>query len=120
MNKIFLLTMILTLLTTGCASTSKSTLFGMSVGIGAGALTGAIVTKNKKDTMKGALALGLVGALAGWFSHEALEKRDERVRKETIFNLEKFGVQMPYMNQSRQSKSSKDVYIFTEDLRGLE
>lgn len=120
MNKLFITIIVSSLLLTGCSTTSKSTLLGMSVGASTGAIAGATMAKDKKGALMGALVLGLIGGATGWFTHNSLLNRDDRVRRDTIFNLEKFDVQMPHqspMDESSLKSKGKDVYIFTDNPR---
>jgi hypothetical protein len=90
---------ILASVTTGCSSTRKSIGLGVVTGITTGA---AFHHGSLNRTVKG-LAIGaIVGGIASYFIHQGLEKRDARTRKETLFNLEKFGV----YGQARASEYS--------------
>ncbi len=82
------------LLLGGCASTKGSVLLGGLTGATVGAGTGAALAPRKKGkvALKGALIGGALGLAASYFAHQALEKRDRRVRRELLFNLENFGV----------------------------
>ena len=79
---------------TGCATVGKSILLGTAAGTIAGATSGAYwgLENREKYALQAAIYTGLAGGLAGYFAHEHLEERDEQVRQETLFNLEKFGV----------------------------
>lgn len=79
---------ILSLSLTGCSSVRKS----ISLGVASGAVTGlALGNGNSKKAQTG-LAIGaIVGGIASYFIHKGLEKRDASTRKDTLFNLEKFG-----------------------------
>ena len=81
-------------LISGCATTTKSTLLGFGVGASLGAANGALVGKHNSEQaiLTSAIFIGVVGGLVGYFGHEVLEERDADVRKETLFNLEKYGV----------------------------
>lgn len=78
----------------GCASTMQSTLLGFGTGAVVGAASGAIL--NQEDKVKSALVtaliMGTIGGISGYFTQHALEDRDASVRKDTLFNMEKFGV----------------------------
>ncbi len=103
----------------GCSTITKSTLLGAGVGAAAGTGGTALSNKDKgKSVAVSALVMGVVGGVAGYFSHQRLEKRDAEVRKETLFNLEKFGVSglKNESNFTSESKSSERILIFTDDL----
>ena len=79
---------------TGCASMKDSVLAGAGVGIVVGAGSGTAI--NHRDRNKGAAVGALigaaVGALTGHFVHRGLDSRDDETRRETLFNIDKFGV----------------------------
>lgn len=124
MKNIYTTIMMFTLLFTGCSTATKSTFLGMGVGVSTGAITSAIMNKDKKGAALSALTFGLIGTLTGFFGHDLLKKRDANVRKETIFNLEKFGVQgmtnSNFLKDSLIKEKKKDVYIFTDNPRFFE
>ena len=88
MKNLLFLSVLVAVFASSCATQSRTTMLGMGVGAGTGAITGAITEGDGKGVVYSGLAFAFVGALAGFFSHEALEKRDERVRKEAIFKIE--------------------------------
>ncbi len=107
------------LILNGCASVTKSTLLGFGTGAVVGGASGALIDKQNSSqaALTTALIMGAIGGIAGYFTHDALEKRDADVRKETLFNLEKYGVsgfsigikakdgnESYYLNQSREPK----------------
>ena len=86
----------------GCSTMRES----LIVGAGTGAATGAIGAYalsywNKgQAAFQGALIGGAVGGIASYFLHKELEQRDDRTRRDTLFNLEKFNVSAPSSYQS--------------------
>ena len=82
-------------LATSCASVGKSILLGTATGGVAGAISGVYwgVEDREKYAMQAALFTGLAGGITAYFVHKGLEKRDERTRQETLFNLDKFGLE---------------------------
>ncbi|MGE3263360.1 MAG: hypothetical protein AB7K68_16385 [Bacteriovoracia bacterium] len=69
-------------------------------GIGAGAVTGlvlgpAVNHSGSNARLGGALIGAAFGGLAAYFIHDGIEARDARIRKETLFNLDKFNVSRP-------------------------
>jgi len=84
----------MTLVMSGCASITKSTFLGVGTGLAVGGATGAMTDKHNRGqaALTSALIMGVIGGVAGYFGHQELESRDADVRKETLFNLEKYGV----------------------------
>lgn len=78
----------------GCASVTKSTLMGAATGAAVGGASGALIDKQNsgQTALTSALIMGVIGGVAGYFTHDALESRDAEVRKETLFNLDHYGV----------------------------
>ena len=78
----------------GCSTITRSISLGATTGAATGTLMGAAMVKQDKakSSAKGALVTGIVGAIAGYFIHHLLAKRDEKARKELLFNLESFGI----------------------------
>lgn len=78
----------------GCSSITKSTLVGIGTGLAVGSASGALIGKQNRGqaALTSAFIMGVIGGFAGYFGHQELENRDAEVRKETLFNLEKFGV----------------------------
>lgn len=117
MKHVFYIIILSVFILTGCSTVTKSTLTGVGAGMATGAASGAILSQ--KDKGKAALytglTMGLIGGIVGYFSHKGLEKRDERVRKETLFNLDRYEVSTPIGNSSPLDKSSKEVLIITDD-----
>ena len=72
-------------------------------GVAAGAVTGlvlgpAIDRKGPDAAVGGALIGAAVGGIASYFIQKSLDDRDAKVRKETLFNLDKFNVSRPNAN----------------------
>lgn len=82
------------LLLISCSSITKSTFLGVGIGFAAGGATGALTDKHNRGqaALTSALFMGVIGGISGYFGHQELESRDDDVRKETLFNLEKYGV----------------------------
>lgn len=75
-----------------CASMSDS----LIVGIGSGAVAGAAIAHNGQgDSGTGAAVGAAIGGLSAYLIHKGIEKREEKIRRETLLNLEKFDVSKP-------------------------
>ncbi len=94
MKPVTLLLSFTLLVATGCSTMRDSLIVGTTTGMATGAAAGAALSKNNKNqgALKGALITGAIGGIASYFIHKGLKKRDSKVRKDTLFNLEKFGV----------------------------
>lgn len=80
----------------GCASMKQSLVTGAATGTVAGILLGPAVSRSGSDARLGGALIGAaVGGVAAYFIHEGMESRDARIRKETLFNLDKFNVSRP-------------------------
>ena len=94
-----------------CENAGKPVVWGLGGGAAVGAAGGAILNHRNKagNAALGAIGLGIVGALIGCVVHRELEKRDERVRKETLFRLDTFGVSgIPPFRKYEKWKEKKD------------
>ncbi len=103
-KRIILIKMIVgTMLISGCASTStnsetstnkltnSSLLMGLGLGAATGAMVGATTKRNRKKWILHGLFIGAtIGGTSSYIIHNSLKSRDEAVRKETLFELEKF------------------------------
>ena len=88
------LCLMIALVMSGCATVTKSTLLGFGTGAAVGGASGALIDKQapSQSALTAALVMGVIGGITGYLTHDALESRDADVRKETLFNLEKYGV----------------------------
>ncbi len=79
----------------GCATTSKSLLMGVGTGAAVGTAAGVGFSSHDRGggAWKGALIGAGVGLVSSYFIHNGMEKRDADVRRETLLNLERFGVE---------------------------
>ena len=88
--------MILIIPIVGCATMKESLMLGVGTGAVTGAAAGLVVGKEKSQAALTGAAIGaLVGGVASYFIHDGIESRDAKVRRETLFNLEKFSVLRP-------------------------
>lgn len=78
----------------GCSSIEKSSLLGLTVGAGIGAIAeqGLDSNADKKSTTKSSIIGAVVGLSASYLLHKVINKREDKVRKETLFNLEAHGI----------------------------
>ena len=85
------------LLAAGCSTMNKSLLTGMGAGAVSGAVVGSNMTKNdrRKGAATGALVGIVLGGITSYFIHKEVEKREQKARRETLFNLDKFDVNTP-------------------------
>jgi len=81
----------------GCSSVQRSLAVGIGSGLALGAANGAVMQSKHSGHMaiQGALIGGVIGGVVSYFVHGQLEKRDDKIRHETLFNLEKFNVLTP-------------------------
>ncbi len=99
--------MILIIPMMGCATMKESLMLGVGTGVVTGAATGLLVSKdNSQAALTGAAIGALVGGVASYFIHDGIESRDAKVRRETLFNLEKFSVSKP-----RSLEKAENDYI---------
>jgi hypothetical protein len=72
---------------------------GVATGAVAGLVLGPAIDRRSPDAKVGGALIGAaVGGIAGYFIHKELDDRDAKVRKETLFNLDKFNVSRPNGN----------------------
>ena len=68
-------------------------ILGAGTGVAIGAATGSQVKGDRgENAIAGAVIGGVVGGLASYLIHESLQSRDERVRHDMLFNMEKYDV----------------------------
>lgn len=71
----------------------ESLILGVTSGAAIGAVAGTNTNGDRdENAIKGAVLGGVFGAIASYFTHEALESRDEKVRRDTLMNLENYDV----------------------------
>lgn len=91
-KKHFAILTAIAILSSSCSSTRKSIALGLAAGAGTGAAIGAATSPHGNGAMT-VLAVGaLVGGIASYFIDKGLQDRDQGVRRDTLFNLEKHGV----------------------------
>jgi len=107
----------------GCTTMKESLLLGTLTG----ALTGAVINKtvdrdNSNATNNGALAGAIIGLASSYFIHEGIEKRDSRIRRETLLNLDRFNVSHPKSELEDEdyfvSSPRIETQCFDSDIKG--
>ncbi len=107
----------------GCTTMKESLLLGAVSGAATGAaINNSVDRDNPNAATNGALAGVVVGLAASYFIHEGLEKRDSRVRRETLLNLDKFNVSHPAVQESDEdfyvTAPKVETQCFDSDVRG--
>ena len=95
-NKIVIIVALITGM--GCTSMSGSLVIGAGSGAALGAASGLHIgdkDQSKKNTSKGAVIGAAVGGLTGYLFHLGVKKREAKIRRDTIFNLERNNVDAP-------------------------
>jgi len=89
---------------------------GIGSGIVLGAGSGALVDGHNKHHMaiQGAVVGGVLGGVVSYFIQRKFEMKEVEVRKETLFNLEKFNVLSP-LKRGRKSNLKKTFTQTNED-----
>ena len=99
---ILLTTLTISTILTSCSSMKKS----ISLGASSGMTAGLLLTNGDSSKTGQNMAAGLaIGGLASYFIHKSLEKRDAVTRRETLFNLDKFGTYAPKRRSSQANSS---------------
>lgn len=84
--------------TIGCSSIEKTSLLGLTVGGGIGAIAdqGLNENTNKDSMIKNSIIGAVVGLGVGYLLHTFIDNREDKVRKETLFNLEAHGIDQDF------------------------
>lgn len=107
----------------GCTTMKESLLLGTLTG----ALTGAVINNtvdrdNSNAANNGALVGAIIGLTSSYFIHESLEKRDSRIRRETLLNLDRFNVSHPTTDLEDDnyfvSSPRVETQCFDSDIKG--
>jgi hypothetical protein len=93
----------------------ESLITGVTSGAATGAIAGSMSNRNDqgKGAATGALIGAAVGGLASYIIHGSLEKRDTKIRKKTLLNLDKFSVSRP---SSKSNGGVQDFKISAPDV----
>lgn len=102
----------------GCSTLRDSLILGSVSGAAVGGIAGSQIDGDHgENALKGAVIGGVVGGLASYLIHGSLESRDARVRRETLFNLEKYDV-LGRENVSPTRSTQKDKCYTTREVDG--
>ena len=87
----------LAVLPSGCATMKESLATGFATGATIGAIGGAAIHRQERPKAMaiGVISGGIIGLLISKFTHDNLERRDARVRRKTLFDLDKHRVSRP-------------------------
>ena len=102
----------------GCATTTRSTLLGIGTGaaVGAAGANALHDSRNKSQAiLTSALISGAIGGIVGYATHKGLEKRDAAVRRDTLFNLQKFGVSGFYDSAPPTTRTNGQQIFYLPD-----
>lgn len=113
---------ILTLGLFGCSTMKESLILGVTSGAATGMIMGPVVAaESPRAKLGGALIGAVVGGVASYFVHQSLENRDSKVRKETLFNLDKYNVSRPVSSESSDygvTSPGIETECFDTEIRG--
>ena len=78
----------------GCASIERTSLLGVGSGavVGGLAASSMATSDHQKRTTNGAVAGAVLGGLTAYIIHRVIDRKESRVRRETLFNLESHGI----------------------------
>ncbi len=106
----------------GCTTMRESVLLGVGSGAAAGAgISSAIEKGDSQAALTGAAIGAVVGGIASYFVHNGLENRDSKVRRETLFNLDKFSVSRPQGSEGPDymvTEPTVETQCFDSEVRG--
>lgn len=111
----------------GCSTMNKTVLTSVGVGAVAGGAIGHNTSGggNKRRAI-GALTGALVSGVIGYFVYKNIENREEKIRRETLFNLDKYDVStsstlesssVHKMNAPSIEIGGKKVWLVTDDVK---
>ncbi len=80
-------------LTHSCSTLTKTMSTTSTLGLGLGFAIGLGGEPRRQYAGAGAAAGAAIGLLAGYFLHQHIVEREDQVRQETIFSIEKIGIE---------------------------
>lgn len=82
----------------GCSSLEKTSLLGMTTGVSIGVIANETMNpeSDSKSRMRSAGIGALVGIASGLLLHKVIKKKEDKVRRETLFNLEAHGIRQGF------------------------
>ena len=97
MGKEMIFVVVFAFLGSGCASREKTVALGVSLGVVVGGANGAALfpINTGKGMVKGAVIGGFAGGIVGWMIHKGLKKRDEKIRRKTLLDMNRHEVINP-------------------------
>tara|TARA_B110001454_G_scaffold219192_1_gene251125 strand:- start:11831 stop:12256 length:426 start_codon:yes stop_codon:yes gene_type:complete len=110
----------------GCATMKESLLLGTGIGAISGAVLNSQIDRDNDNAKNnGAMIGAVVGLATSYFIHGSLEDRDNRVRQETLLNLDRFNVSRPSIASGEDDPSDYfvtqprvETQCFDSDVRG--
>jgi len=78
---------------TGCATMKRTVALGVGIGMAGGAASGALIAQRMRgeEAMEMGIVAAILGGLSAYFIHQEIDQRGEKVRWETLSNLESYG-----------------------------
>ena len=110
----------------GCTTMKESVLLGTGIGaISGAAINSQIDGDNDNAKNNGAMFGAAIGLAASYFIQGSLEDRDNRIRQETLLNLDRFNVSRPSMPSSEAdpgdyfvTQPKVETQCFDSDIKG--
>ncbi|NOT77739.1 MAG: hypothetical protein HOP07_01905 [Bacteriovoracaceae bacterium] len=120
MNKLILIVLMATL--ASCSTMKGSMVLGIGTGAALGGISASAMAQRNKGSaaIQGALVGGAIGGIASYFLHNSLEQRDDRTRRDTLFNLEKFNVSAPSKFQTAPTTNGPGLTVPRVDAQWVE
>ena len=115
MNKVLITGVIICLSIggTGCATMERSVTFGVVTGAMSGALANDRLAKRDRSQaiVQGAIFMGIVGGLSGYWIHRRMDLRERKTRRRLLFDLDKWGLQSPKISPIGMPDLSREPHL---------